>query len=61
LTEVAGGILLTLGLFTPFDAAAIFSAMLIAIVRVHLKNGFLPPAMELSCRFSMRLPPWDLL
>src|SRR5207253_30229 len=40
LSEVGGGILLTLGLFTPFGAAAVLAAMIVAIVSVHLKNGF---------------------
>jgi len=40
LSEFGGGVLLTLGLFTPFGAAAVLSAMLVAIVSVHLKNGF---------------------
>jgi len=40
LSEVGGGILLTLGLFTPFGAAAVLAAMVVAIVSVHLKNGF---------------------
>src|SRR6266568_879078 len=40
LSEMGGGVLLTLGLFTPVGAAAVLSAMLVAMVRVHLKNGF---------------------
>jgi putative oxidoreductase len=40
LSEFGGGVLLTLGLFTPFGAAAVLAAMLVAIVSVHLKNGF---------------------
>ena len=40
LSEVGGGVLLTLGLFTPFGAAAVLAAMIVAIVSVHLKNGF---------------------
>jgi putative oxidoreductase len=39
-SEFGGGVLLALGLFTPFGAAAVLSAMLVAIVSVHLKNGF---------------------
>ena len=35
LSELGGGALLTLGLFTPFGAAAVLAAM-----SVHLKNGF---------------------
>ncbi len=40
LSEFGGGILLTLGLFTPLGAVAILAAMLVAMVSVHLKNGF---------------------
>ena len=40
LSELGGGILLTLGFFTPFGAAAVLAAMVVAIVSVHLKNGF---------------------
>lgn len=40
LSELLGGILLTVGLLTPFGAAAVFAAMLVAAVSVHLKNGF---------------------
>lgn len=40
LSEFAGGILLALGFFTPFGAAAVLAAMIVAIVSVHLKNGF---------------------
>ena len=38
--EMGGGLLLTVGLFTPFGAAAVLTAMLVAMVSVHLKNGF---------------------
>lgn len=40
LSEVVGGLLLILGLFTPLGAAAILAAMIVASVSVHLKNGF---------------------
>jgi len=40
LSEMGGGLLLALGLFTPFGAAAVLSSMLVAMVSVHLKNGF---------------------
>ena len=40
LSELGGGILLAAGLFTPFGAAAVVSAMLVAIISVHVKNGF---------------------
>ncbi len=40
LNELVGGLLLVLGLFTPVGATAVLAAMLVAMVSVHLKNGF---------------------
>jgi putative oxidoreductase len=40
LSEMGGGLLITVGLFTPIGAAAVLSAMLVAIFSVHVKNGF---------------------
>ena len=40
LSEMGGGLLITVGLLTPFGAAAVLSAMLVAMISVHLKNGF---------------------
>lgn len=40
LSEFGGGSLLLLGLFTPAAAAAIFSTMLVAMISVHIRNGF---------------------
>ena len=40
LSEFVGGFLLVLGLFTPLGASAVFTAMIVASVGVHLKNGF---------------------
>lgn len=40
LAETGGGLLLALGLITPFASAAIVSVMLVAIVSVHIKKGF---------------------
>ena len=40
LVEAGGGLLLALGLLTPFAAAAIVAVMLVAVVSVHLKAGF---------------------
>jgi putative oxidoreductase len=40
LSEMAGGVMIALGLFTPLGSAAVLSAMLVAMVSVHLKNGF---------------------
>jgi putative oxidoreductase len=39
-SEFIGGLLLVVGLFTPLGAAAMFAAMLVASISVHLKNGF---------------------
>ena len=38
--ELGGGILLVLGLLTPFACAAIASSMLVAIYIVHMPRGF---------------------
>ena len=38
--EFGGGVLLVLGLLTPFGAAAVAGVMIGAIVLVHLENGF---------------------
>src|SRR5262245_1565810 len=40
LSELGGGTLIAFGLLTPFGAAAVTSAMLVAIISVHVKNGF---------------------
>src|SRR5262245_10087306 len=40
LSEFGGGVLIAAGLLTPFGAAAVFSAMLVAMISVHFKNGF---------------------
>ena len=40
LTEMGGGLLMALGLFTPLGAAGVVSTMLVAMISVHLKNGF---------------------
>ena len=39
-SETLGGLGLFFGLFTPFAAAAIIGVMLMAIIKVHWKNGF---------------------
>ena len=39
MSEFFGGVLLTLGLFTPFACAAIIGVMFNAIAAVHVKNG----------------------
>lgn len=40
-SEMGAGVLLVLGLFTPFASAALVALMLVAIVCVHRKNGFM--------------------
>lgn len=40
LSEFGGGLLVLVGLFTPFAAALIISTMGVAIMTVHFKNGF---------------------
>jgi putative oxidoreductase len=40
LTEVAGGALLVLGLFTPVAGAAVIGVMLVALITNHRGNGF---------------------
>ena len=40
LTEVAGGALLLLGLFTPLAGAAVIGVMLVALLTNHRGNGF---------------------
>jgi len=40
LSEFGGGLLVACGFLTPFAAAAVLSAMVVAMVSVHLKNGF---------------------
>jgi len=40
LSEFVGGLLLAVGLFTPLGAAIVLGTMIVAMVSVHLKNGF---------------------
>ena len=51
LSEFGGGILLTVGLFTPLGAAAVLAAMLVAMVSVHLKNVFFAMANGIELPF----------
>jgi putative oxidoreductase len=51
LSEFGGGILLALGLFTRLGAAAVLAAMLVAMVSVHLKNGFFAMANGIELPF----------
>jgi putative oxidoreductase len=43
ITEVGGGLLLAVGLWTPMAAAVLVSVMLVAAVSVHWQNGFFLP------------------
>lgn len=40
LAEIAGGLLFAAGLWTPLGAALIVLTMLVAIIKVHGKNGY---------------------
>lgn len=40
LAEIAGGLLFAAGLWTPLGAALIALTMLVAIIKVHAKNGY---------------------
>jgi putative oxidoreductase len=40
LAECVGGLLIALGLVTPLGAAALIGVMTVAVVTVHLRNGF---------------------
>lgn len=40
LAEFGGGLLVTVGLFTPVGAALLIVTMVVAIISVHAKNGF---------------------
>ena len=51
LSELGGGVLMTVGLFTPLGAAAVLSAMIVAMVSVHLKNGFFASANGIEMPF----------
>lgn len=50
-SEFAGGILMALGLFTPFGCAAVVAAMLVAMLSVHLKNKFFAMANGMEFPF----------
>jgi len=41
LAELAGGLLIALGLLMPFAAAALIATMTAAVLTVNLRNGFL--------------------
>lgn len=62
LAECGGGVLLALGLFEPVGAAAIVSAMMVAIATVHWPNGLLAltngielPLLYLTAALSLAL------
>jgi putative oxidoreductase len=46
-SELGGGLLVLLGLFARIGALAIAGVMIVAILKVHLRNGFFaPPGFE---------------
>jgi putative oxidoreductase len=51
LSEFAGGILLAAGLFTPLGAAAILSAMVVAILSAHIRSKFFAMANGIEYPF----------
>jgi putative oxidoreductase len=55
MSELSGGILLTLGLFTPFGSAAILMSMLLAIASVQLKYRLftVTPEIELPLFYAV--------
>src|SRR5246127_633327 len=68
--ELAGGLLIGLGLVTPFAAAALIGVMTAAVVTVHARNGFfvanngfeynLTPTAPLFALSAIGPGPWAL-
>jgi putative oxidoreductase len=52
LVETTGGLLLLLGLFTPFGSALIVGMMVAAILSVHAPKGIWNENGGLECRWS---------
>jgi putative oxidoreductase len=48
LSELLGGLLVALGLLTPLGAAMVLAAMIVAMVGVHLKNGYAAAALGVA-------------
>ena len=40
MTELSAGLLIALGLGTPFAASALIAVMVVAVITVHVRNGF---------------------
>src|SRR5215213_3702607 len=51
--EFGGGVLIALGLFVPFAAAALIAVMVAAVLTVHLRNGFF--ATENGYEYNLEL------
>lgn len=51
LSETGGGVLLALGLLTPFGSAAVLACMIVAIFSVHVKNGHVAIGNEIELPF----------
>jgi len=60
LSELGGGVLLALGLFTPFGAAAVLAAMIVAMVSVHSQNGFFAMNNGIEMPFLYAVPALGL-
>ena len=60
LTEMGGGLLMALGLFTPLGAAGVVSTMLVAMISVHLKNGFFAVGNGIEMPFFYAVSALDI-
>jgi len=55
LTEFVGGIALILGLFTSIASAGLIIAMLVAIIKVHARNGFFLSQEKMGFEYNLAL------
>ena len=51
LSETGGGVLLALGLLTPFGSAGVLASMIVAIFSVHVRNGYVAIGNEIELPF----------
>lgn len=61
LSEFVGGLLLTVGLLTPLGASMVLGTMIVAIVSVHLKNGFFAASNGIEMPFLFAAAALGLL